>query len=92
VLPCILTGVADENEGVRDAALGAGRTVVDTYALTSMGVLLPAIETGISSENWRIRVSSVELLGNLLFRIAGTSGNVFLDGGSDDEVRPNPKP
>ena len=32
-------------------------------------LLLPAIEDGIFSDNWRIRQSSVELLGDLLFKV-----------------------
>lgn len=32
VLPVILDGLADEAEGVRDAALAAGRTAVELYA------------------------------------------------------------
>lgn len=35
----------------------------------SLPLLLPAVEDGIFSENWRIRQSSVELLGDLLFKV-----------------------
>jgi hypothetical protein len=35
----------------------------------SLPLLLPAIEDGIFSDNWRIRQSSVELLGDLLFKV-----------------------
>lgn len=92
----------------------------------SLPLLLPAVEEGIFNDNWRIRQSSVELLGDLLFKVrlafltlilgpsvmlssdwlaaaiaipecakfvsmllgiqvAGTSGKVVLEGGSDDE-------
>lgn len=85
VLPAILDGLADENESVRDAALGAGHILVEHYATTSLPLLLPAVEDGIFSDNWRIRQSSVELLGDLLFKVAGTSGKSILEGGSDDE-------
>ncbi|KAJ7561862.1 hypothetical protein O6H91_03G044500 [Diphasiastrum complanatum] len=85
VLPAILDGLADENESVRDAALSAGHILVEHYATTSLPLLLPAVEEGIFHDNWRIRQSSVELLGDLLFKVAGTSGKVVLDGGSDDE-------
>lgn len=85
VLPAILDGLADENESVRDAALGAGHVLVEHYATTSLPLLLPAVEDGIFSDNWRIRQSSVELLGDLLFKVAGTSGKALLEGGSDDE-------
>uniref|UniRef100_A0A1D1YSQ3 Translational activator GCN1 n=1 Tax=Anthurium amnicola TaxID=1678845 RepID=A0A1D1YSQ3_9ARAE len=85
VLPAILDGLADENESVRDAALSAGHVFVEHYARTSLPLLLPAVEDGIFNDNWRIRQSSVELLGDLLFKVAGTSGKAILEGGSDDE-------
>ncbi|KAJ9546026.1 hypothetical protein OSB04_025733 [Centaurea solstitialis] len=85
VLPSILDGLADENESVREAALGAGHILVEHYATTSLPLLLPAVEDGIFNDNWRIRQSSVELLGELLFKVAGTSGKALLEGGSDDE-------
>ncbi|MFS7937446.1 putative armadillo-like helical, translational activator Gcn1, TOG domain-containing protein [Helianthus anomalus] len=85
VLPSILDGLADENESVREAALGAGHILVEHYAITSLPLLLPAVEDGIFNDNWRIRQSSVELLGDLLFKVAGTSGKALLEGGSDDE-------
>ncbi|XP_020981860.1 LOW QUALITY PROTEIN: protein ILITYHIA [Arachis duranensis] len=85
VLPAILDGLADENESVRDAALGAGHVLVEHYAASSLPLLLPAVEDGIFNDNWRIRQSSVELLGDLLFKVAGTSGKALLEGGSDDE-------
>ncbi len=69
VLPAILDGLADESEGVRDAALQAGRTAVELFAHNSLPLLLPAVETGIIHDNWRIRQSSVELLGDLLFKV-----------------------
>ncbi|KAK2994711.1 hypothetical protein RJ640_002517 [Escallonia rubra] len=68
VLPAILDGLADENESVRDAALSAGHVLVEHYATTSLPLLLPAVEDGIFNDNWRIRQSSVELLGDLLFK------------------------
>ncbi|CAL5393285.1 unnamed protein product [Camellia sinensis] len=51
----------------------------------SLPLLLPAVEDGIFSDSWRIQQSSVELLGDLLFKVAGTSGKALLEGGSDDE-------
>ncbi|DBB12167.1 TPA: hypothetical protein ACH3X3_006274 [Trebouxia sp. C0006] len=85
VLPSILDGLADEAEGVRDAALAAGRTFVDLYAETALPLLLPAVEDGILNDNWRIRQSSVELLGQLLFKVAGTSGKVQQTADEDAE-------
>ena len=49
--------------------LHPGRTFVDLYATTALPVLLPAVEEGVFNDNWRIRQSSVELLGELLFKV-----------------------
>ncbi|CAL5332429.1 unnamed protein product [Camellia sinensis] len=51
----------------------------------SLPLLLLAVEDGIFNDSWRIRQSSVELLGDLLFKVVGTSGKALLEGGSDDE-------
>ncbi|KIY91964.1 Translational activator GCN1 [Monoraphidium neglectum] len=85
VLPAILDGLSDESEGVRDAALAAARAFVEIYAKSCLPLLLPAVEAGLSHEAWRIRQASVELCGELLFKVAGTTGRVKVDGGSDDE-------
>lgn len=76
VLPVVLLGLADEAEGVRDAALSAARVAVDLYATSALELLLPAVEAGIMNANWRIRQSSIELLGDLLFKVgaAGEGG------------------
>ncbi|KAL4419436.1 hypothetical protein ABPG77_006363, partial [Micractinium sp. CCAP 211/92] len=85
VLSCILDGLADEAEGVRDAALSAGRIAVELYAESALPLLLPAVEAGIISGNWRIRQSSVELLGDLLFKVAGTTGRIQQDLHNEEE-------
>lgn len=69
VLPAILDGLADENEGVREASMSAGRTLVDVYAESSIVLILPAVELGLCNDNWRIRQSSVELLGSLFYKV-----------------------
>jgi hypothetical protein len=47
----------------------AGRILVDRYALSALEMLLPAVVDGLLTENWRIRQSSVRLLGKLLFKV-----------------------
>lgn len=86
-LACVLEGLADEDEPVRDAALSAGRVFVEEFSHSgsSLDLILPAIEDGIISDNWRIRQSSIELLGSMLFRIIGSSGKVRVEGGDDEE-------
>jgi hypothetical protein len=86
VLTCILDGLADEAEGVRDAALASGRVAVELYAQSALPLLLPAVEAGITSHNWRIRQSSVELLGDLLFKVGRAGGVVWGWGGVFGQV------
>ena len=42
-----------------------------SYASTALPLLLPAVEAGVLNANWRIRQSSIELLGDLLFKVGG---------------------
>lgn len=49
-----------------------------------MNLLLPQLEKGLLDENWRIRLSSVQLLGDLLFKITGITGKMSTEGGEDD--------
>jgi hypothetical protein len=63
--------LADECEYVRETALRAGQRVVNTYADVAIELLLPELEKGMLDASWRIRCSSIQLLGDLLFRISG---------------------
>ena len=72
-IACILPGLADEVESVREAALKAGRTMVDLFAATSLNVLLPSVSEALFSHDARIRQASVELLGALLFSSIGST-------------------
>ena len=81
-LPCvtsiifnILQALADESEFVRETALKAGQRVVNMYADTAIELLLPELERGLFGDNWCIRYSSVQLLGDLLYKL---SGNQFM--------------
>lgn len=49
----------------------AGRVVVDKYAQnpTALDLILPAVAGSIMAENWRIRQSSLLLMGKLLFKV-----------------------
>lgn len=74
VIPPILSGLADDVESIRDVALKAGRLLVKNFATRAIDLLLPELERGLADTNYRIRLSSVELVGDLLFNLTGISG------------------
>lgn len=74
IIPPILQGLADTDEEIRDTALRAGRLIVKNYASKAVDLLLPELEQGLSDSSYRIRLSSVELTGDLLFQVTGISG------------------
>lgn len=85
IIPPILSGLADESEYVRDASLRAGQMIVANYATKAVDLLLPELERGLFDDNWRIRQSSVQLMGDLLYRITGISGKTELGGEEEEE-------
>ncbi|CCH46758.1 putative translational activator [Wickerhamomyces ciferrii] len=74
IIPAILNGLADTDESIRGTALRAGRLIVKNYASKAIDLLLPELEKGLLDVNHRIRQSSVELTGDLLFQVTGISG------------------
>ena len=82
-LPVILSGLSDENEGVREVALRAGQVVVYKLGISHTNELIPALSQGMFEEDHRIRHSSVQLLGELLCMVGETKAAGM--GGDDDE-------
>nr|XP_009858208.1 eIF-2-alpha kinase activator GCN1 [Ciona intestinalis] len=80
----ILQALADEAEYVRATALLAGRRIITMFASTAVEVLLPQLEKGLFDDNWRIRLSSIQLLGDLLYHVSGVTGKMSAAGGEDD--------
>ena len=62
----------------------AGQRIITTYADTAVGLFLPELEKGLFDDNWRIRYSSIQLLGDLLFKVTGVSGKMTTHGDEDD--------
>ena len=58
----LLSGLADDNEAVRDVALRAGRLLVWTHGKAHKDKILPSLGEGLGNEDYRIRVSSLTLL------------------------------
>ena len=59
IIAPILSGLADTEDYVRDAAMRAGRMVVTNYANRAIDLLLPELEQGMFDPGWRIRVWSL---------------------------------
>ncbi|KAK7030667.1 TOG domain-containing protein [Favolaschia claudopus] len=74
IISPILNGLADVEEYVREAAMRAGRMVVTNYSSKAIDLLLPELEQGMFDPGWRIRQSSITLVGELLFKVSGISG------------------
>ena len=73
IIPPILAGLADDVDAVRETALHAGRLLVKNFASRAVDLLLPELERGLADDSYRIRLSSVELVGDLLFNLSGIS-------------------
>ena len=79
IIPPILAGLADEVESIRETSLRAGRLLVKNFATKSIDLLLPELDRGLSDNSHRIRLSSVELVGDLLFNLTGISASTDQD-------------
>ncbi|KAK0644362.1 armadillo-type protein [Cercophora newfieldiana] len=82
IIPPILSGLADDVESIRETALRAGRLLVKNFAVRAVDLLLPELERGLADDSYRIRLSSVELVGDLLFNLTGIKAS---DGEEEEE-------
>jgi len=86
VIPPILAGLADEIESIRETSLRAGRLLVKNFATKAIDLLLPELDRGLADDSYRIRLSSVELVGDLLFNLTGISGKTEQDEVEDENA------
>ncbi|CAD6979741.1 unnamed protein product, partial [Tilletia controversa] len=84
IIPPILGGIADDSESVRDASMRAGRMIIANYSIKAVDLLLPELQKGLFDSSWRIRMSSVQLAADLLFRLSGISGKNQAEGDDED--------
>jgi hypothetical protein len=85
IVPPILAGLADDVESIRETALRAGRLLVKNFAARAVDLLLPELERGLADDSYRIRLSSVELVGDLLFNLTGIKAGTEADDIEEDE-------
>ncbi|KAI0366693.1 ARM repeat-containing protein [Pilatotrama ljubarskyi] len=84
IIPPILSGLSDSEDYVREAAMRAGRMMVTNYSSKAIDLLLPELERGMFDPGWRIRQSSITLVGELLFKVSGISGKAEIE--EEEEV------
>ncbi|RCI08649.1 hypothetical protein L249_4795 [Ophiocordyceps polyrhachis-furcata BCC 54312] len=85
IVPPILAGLADDVESIRETALRAGRLLVKNFAMRAIDLLLPELERGLADDSYRIRLSSVELVGDLLFNLTGAKAAAEENEEEEDE-------
>ncbi|MBW0479310.1 hypothetical protein O181_019025 [Austropuccinia psidii MF-1] len=79
----VLNGLADDSDYVREASMRAGSMIITNHSTKAVDLLMPELEKGVFHESWRIRQSSIRLLGDLLFRISGITAKADL---ANDDV------
>jgi HEAT repeat protein len=87
IIQPILSGLADDSDYVREASMRAGKMIVANHSVKAVDLLLPELERGLFDQAWRIRQSSILLVGELLFRISGISGKVEVEEDEDEDVQ-----
>jgi HEAT repeat protein len=85
-LPPLINGLSDENEQVRDVAMRAGRVLIKSHGKVHFDKILPILQSGMGDADYRIRLSSLMLLGDLLSMIGGTTV-LRTDGDTQDDIR-----
>jgi HEAT repeat protein len=85
-LPALINGLSDDVENVRDVAMRAGRVLIKSHGKVHFDKILPVLRSGMEDTDYRIRLSSLMLLGDLLSMIGGTTV-LRTDGDTQDDIR-----
>ena len=80
------SGLSDDNESMRDVVMCAGRVMIRSNGKAHVDKILPSLEAGLSNDDYRIRITSLNLLGDLLGIIGGTKISSG-DGDTQDNIR-----
>ncbi|KAL7064641.1 hypothetical protein AAHC03_05229 [Spirometra sp. Aus1] len=86
ILPPIRKALADECEYLRETALKAGQRIIDLFSEQAVELLLPELEVGLADADWRIRHSSLQLTGDLLYKLSGSSGKGTTTTADEDDT------
>eukprot|EP00056_Hartaetosiga_gracilis_P013902 m.234320 g.234320 ORF g.234320 m.234320 type:complete len:2626 (-) comp13915_c0_seq1:2636-10513(-) len=71
----IIRGLTDIQDPVRTAAMRAGQRIIHSFQHECINLMLPELLNNVLHPEWRMRHSSILLLGDVLYLLAGTSGN-----------------
>ena len=107
-LPVVLSGLSDDNDGVREVAMRAGQVIVSKLGLNYTNELLPSLRlvllmyffmilftkyifrVGMFNDDWRIRFSSLKLLGELLYLVGDTKATGGVEEEDDEDMNALP--
>jgi hypothetical protein len=84
-LPVVMNGLADIIGPVREVSLRAAQALILKFAKARRELLMPALENGLRNPDWRIRLSSLQLMGVLLLRISGAQNSTFFVAEQDEQ-------
>lgn len=86
IVPSIVASIADEVESVRESSLRAGRMIIANYSAQAVELLLPQLEPRLFDDSWRLRLSALQLVADLLFRLSGISGKADVEEDESEET------
>jgi hypothetical protein len=70
IMPAVIESLAGETELIRDTAFKASQAIVQRFAYSALDPLLDVLHNALLDNNWRIRQSSVLILGHILYIVS----------------------